>query len=173
MENSWSERISSTLDEYWWDKFYKTTDRRPFKEWRYIWIWQSSPVVLVSKKDGSMPLCVDYTIWTKILKNGSYPLPRIDDILEVWAGFKWFSTLDSKSGYWEVAVYLGIKKRLHFLLVMVLLPDTLEHLMELMLRGLSNLEKWHISYYFTFEKNVIILGYICYLTHNKSYLSLL
>lgn len=31
----------------------------------------------------------------------SYPLPRINDILNQLAGNMWFTTLDLKSGYWQ------------------------------------------------------------------------
>ena len=34
----------------------------------------------------------------------SYPLPRIDVSLDYVAGSAWFSSLDLKSGYWQVAM---------------------------------------------------------------------
>ncbi|UYV84725.1 K02A2.6-like [Cordylochernes scorpioides] len=35
----------------------------------------------------------------------SYPLPRIDATLDTLSGSQWFSTLDLKSGYWQVSIH--------------------------------------------------------------------
>ena len=62
----------------------------------------SSPIVLVTKKDGSIRYCIDYRKLNEVSRKDSYPLPRIDDSLDALRGSKWFSCLDLASGYWQV-----------------------------------------------------------------------
>jgi hypothetical protein len=65
----------------------------------------SSPVVLVRKKNRDLRLCVDYRKLNNVTKRDCFPLPRIDDTLDTLAGAKCFSTLDLKSGYWQVTLH--------------------------------------------------------------------
>ena len=64
----------------------------------------ASPIVFVSKKDGSARLCVDYRRLNDVTKKGAYPLPRIQDNLDALWGSTYFSTLDLLSGFRQVAM---------------------------------------------------------------------
>ena len=64
----------------------------------------SSPVILMTKKDGGTHFCVDYWRLNDVTVKDAYPLPRIDDTLDILAGKQLFSTLDLASGYWQVSL---------------------------------------------------------------------
>ena len=48
--------------------------------------------------------CVDYRKLNDVTVKDAYPLPRIDDTLDMLAGRQWFSTLDLASGYWHISL---------------------------------------------------------------------
>ena len=64
----------------------------------------NSPVVMVTKLSGSVRFCCDYRRLNEITIKDSQPLPRIDDTLDALSGSVWFSTLDLKSGFWQIAM---------------------------------------------------------------------
>jgi hypothetical protein len=74
----------------------------------------SSPIVLVRKKNGELHFCVDYRKLNDVTKKDSFPLPRIDDTLDTLAGANWFSTLNLRSGYWQVDVHPDNKEKTPF-----------------------------------------------------------
>ncbi|XP_030595635.1 uncharacterized protein K02A2.6-like, partial [Archocentrus centrarchus] len=64
--------------------------------------WASAVVMVPKKNSPRMRFCLDYRPLNKVTKKDSYPLPRIDESLDLVAGSSWFSTLDLRSGYWQV-----------------------------------------------------------------------
>ena len=64
----------------------------------------ASPLVMVKKKDGTLRFCIDFRKLNDVTIKVAHPLPRIDDTLEALKGAKYFSTLDLKSGDWQVPI---------------------------------------------------------------------
>ena len=108
----------------------------------------SSPVILVTKKDGGTRFCVEYRRLNDVTVKDAYPLPRIDDTL--LAGKQWFSTLDLASGYWQVslsqeariktalATHSGLFQFRVMLFGLCNAPATFERLMDRVLQGLRS-----------------------------------
>jgi hypothetical protein len=109
----------------------------------------ASPIVLVTKKDGSRRFCSDYRMLNDVTVKDSYPIPRIEETLESLSGAQWFSTLDLASGYWQVELDEGAKEKSAFVVrgglyqwtVMPFglcnAPSTFERLMENLMTGLQ------------------------------------
>ena len=108
-----------------------------------------SPMVLMRKKDGGMRFCVDFHKLNSVTKLDEFPLPRLDDTLDLLPGATYFTTLDLASGYWQVpmekysqektafSTHSGLQefKRIPFGLVNV--PATIQRLMEAILTVLA------------------------------------
>lgn len=124
----------------------------------------SSPVVLVRKKDGTLRFCVDYRKLNTITRKDSYPLPRVDDLLDSLSDAQWFSTLDLRSGYWQVELNPTDRDKTAFTTQRGLFqfrvmpfglcnaPSTFQRLMELVLAGLS----WEVC--LAYLDDVVVFG---------------
>ena len=62
----------------------------------------ASPVVLVKKKDGTLRFCIDLRKFNSCTIKDAYSLPQIEESLDCLSGACIFSSLDLKSGYWQV-----------------------------------------------------------------------
>ena len=62
----------------------------------------ASVVVLVRKKDGLLRFCIDLHQLNSCTVKDAYSLPRTDEILDCLGGSIIFTSLDLKSGYWQV-----------------------------------------------------------------------
>ena len=75
-----------------------------------------SAVVLVKKKNGELRFCIDLRKLNLRTVKDAYSLPRIDETLERLKGSCVFSSLDLKSGYWQVEIDEESKKYTAFTL---------------------------------------------------------
>ena len=114
----------------------------------------ASPIVLVTKKDGSTRFCVNFRRLNEATKKDAYLLPRIEDNLDTLQGAKYYSTLDLIYGFWQVemapedrdktAFTVGGGGLYRFLTMPFGLcnaPATFQRLMERVLRGLQ----WEVA----------------------------
>ena len=74
----------------------------------------SSLVVLIRKKDGTLRFCVDYRKLNGVTKADTFPFQKIDDLLDQLGKSKYFSTLDLKSGYWQIKVHPSSQENIAF-----------------------------------------------------------
>ncbi len=92
-------RLPITKQEIEKEEMQKMLNRGVIEPCQSSW---ASPVVLVTKKDGTTCFCVDYRKLNDVTRKDAYPLPRIDDTLDALRSSQYFSMLDLYSGYWQV-----------------------------------------------------------------------
>ena len=111
-----------------------------------------SPVLLIPKKDGKMRFCIDFHKLNNAMIKDKYPLPWINDSLNMLWGAKWFSTLNLAAKYWQVKIREEDKAKttfsvsglncsywqcVHMSFGLFNTPATFQRMMDLILRGLK------------------------------------
>ena len=125
----------------------------------------ASAVVLVRKKDGSLRFCIDLRKLNACTIKYAYSLPRIDATLDCLGGVTIFTSLDLKSGYWQVEMEEESKpltaftvgplgfyecERMPFGLTNA--PATFQHLME------NCLGELHLSWCIIYLDDIIVFS---------------
>ncbi|KAJ8004186.1 hypothetical protein DPEC_G00156160 [Dallia pectoralis] len=75
----------------------------------------ASPIVVARKKSGAIRMCIDYRTLNARTIPDQYTTPRIDDALDSLVGSKWFSVLDLRSGYYQIAMAEEDKEKTAFI----------------------------------------------------------
>ena len=126
----------------------------------------ASPVVLVKKKNGDLRFCVDYRRLNAVTRKDVFPIPRIDDLLDQLSGKKVFSTLDAKSGYWQIQMDPKARQKTAFITQNGLYefnvmpfglcnaPATFQRLMQQVLAGLESFCSVYIDDIIVFSEAV-------------------
>jgi hypothetical protein len=62
----------------------------------------ASRLVMVTEKDGSIRVCVDFREVKELCQRDAYPAPQIEQTLDQLRSAKWFTSLDAEKGYHQV-----------------------------------------------------------------------
>ena len=110
----------------------------------------AAPVVLITKKNGEIRFCVDYRRLNSISRTDSYPMPRVDELIDRLGSANYISTLDLSRGYWQVPMSAQSRAKTAFVTSYGLFefnvmpfglqgaPSTFQRMMDQLLRGLED-----------------------------------
>jgi len=83
------------------------------RECHYLeWVFN---VVLVKKPNGAWRMCIDFTDLNRACPKDSYPLPKIDKLVDSTAGHELLSFMDAFSGYHQIPMAAEDQEKTSFL----------------------------------------------------------
>ena len=68
-------------------------------------------IILVKKGNGKWRMCVDFTELNKACQKDSFPLPRIDQLVDSTAGHKLLMFMDAFSGYNQIKMAKEVQEK--------------------------------------------------------------
>lgn len=74
----------------------------------------SSPIVLVTKPDQSIRICIDYRKLNEISLSDNYPIPRVSEVFEKIGNAKFLSQFDLTKGYYQIPLSSDTKAKSAF-----------------------------------------------------------
>jgi hypothetical protein len=77
-------------------------------------VWLANPV-LVPKKTGQWKMCIDYTDLSRHYPKDTFPLPRIDQVINSTARSTLLCFLDCYSGYHQIALKVSDQDKTAFI----------------------------------------------------------
>jgi hypothetical protein len=104
-------------------------------------VWLANPVI-VTKANGKLQMCIDYTSLNKACPKDPYPLPRIDQIVDSTSECDLLSFLDAYLGFHQIRMAREDRKHTAFVTVdglycYVVMPYDLKNALPTFVRAMS------------------------------------
>jgi hypothetical protein len=77
----------------------------------------SAPVLLIKKRDGTYRFVIDYRKLNNITIPDRYPLPNIEQSIQIVGGHQYYSKLDLRAGYFQIPIREEDKHKTAFITV--------------------------------------------------------